>query len=441
MEAVQEVTDNNTPPTKKEKNDAAKYLTGRFYKVNEQGNQTFFYDAMTGNKRLQKMHLYGVLQARGWEWNDAMEIVNRAWYKPLLIQPIYRPEMPPVLQQGGIYYPNIWRRPTVEPVESDSDPFVKHLTLMLGSREKAQYLVRMLAYRYQNPNLTSKPHIAFYFYGEQGGMGKSLFADTITQVFGDSAVMSCVDQSALTSMSKIDMFSRTWCFVQEVDVKKGDTNYNTIKTHTGGDYFDDARKGEHFRRHETPAQLIMLSNSAPHFIEPTDRRFFISKWTHDFDSAEAKNKYFNDYVGWLEQEGGYEAIAYLLKTTDISGVDVAAAAPMTPEKEQIISMGGDDCVADIKDYLDASPDRVLFDEDEFTDILSRHDAIKAAKYKLEAAGLSKGETRINKVRRRFWIREGHTQVSKSGVPAVIVYPDRTEKPVSEVLPPLLENSL
>ncbi len=440
MEAVQEVTDNNTPPTKKDKHEAAKYLTRRFFKVSEQGNQLFFYDSMTGNKGLLKMHLCGVLHSRGWEWNDAMEIVNHAWYSPILLQPIYRPEMPPVLQQGGIYYPNIWRKPTVEPVKGDSAHFVNHLTLMLGSREKAQYLVRMLAYRYQNPNLTSKPHIAFYFYGEQGGMGKSLLADTITKVFGDSAVMNCVDQSALISMSSVDMWKRTWCVVQEVDVKKGDTNYNKIKTHTGGDYFDDARKGEHFRRHETPAQLIMLSNSAPHFIEPTDRRFFISKWSYDFESAEAKNLYFNDYVNWLET-GGYEAIAFLLSNFDTSKVDVAAPAMMTPEKEQIISMGGDDCVSDIKDYVDSKNDQVLFDEDEFKDILTRHDAIKAAKYKLEAAGLSKGETKINKVRRRFWIREGHTKVSKSGVPAVIVYPDRTEKPVSEVLPPLLENSL
>lgn len=89
--------------------------------------------------------------------------------------------------------------------------------------------------------------------------------------------------------------------------------------------------------------------------------------------------------------------------------------------------------------MDDRPDQVLFDESELNNIIEEHDATKSAKYKLEAAGMTKGETKIGKVRHRFWIREGHRMVTKSGVPAVILYPDGMEKPVKDGLPPASEN--
>ena len=108
---------------------------------------------------------------------------------------------------------------------------------MLGSKEKADYLAKMLAYRYQAHEVKVKPHVCFYFYGLVGGYGKSLFASNVEKVFDNTAVMSVIDQTALDSMSAIDMWTRTWVIVQEVDVKKGSTNYNKIKIMTGGDSF------------------------------------------------------------------------------------------------------------------------------------------------------------------------------------------------------------
>ena len=76
---------------------------------------------------------------------------------------------------------------------------------MLGSKEKADYLAKMLAYRYQTHEVKVKPHVCFYFYGLVGGYGKSLFASNVEKVFDNTAVMSVIDQTALDSMSAIDM--------------------------------------------------------------------------------------------------------------------------------------------------------------------------------------------------------------------------------------------
>ena len=165
-------------------------------------------------------------------------------------------------------------------------------------------------------------------------MGKGTFSTVIKNVFGETAVRVAPDQAELKSMSGVDLWTRTWLFVEEVDVKKGSTDYNKLKTFIGGNSFDSARKNEHFKRHETPAQLIMFSNSAPNFIEPNDRRFFISKWEHAFSDTQEKTDYFEDITTGLTEEEAYPAIAALLKHRKIDHVQVAAPVAMTEEKLQ-----------------------------------------------------------------------------------------------------------
>lgn len=74
------------------------------------------------------------------------------------------------------------------------------------------------------------------------------------------------DQAELKGGSSVDLWKRTWLFVEEVDVRQGSTDYNKIKTFVGATTADAARKNEHVSKHELPAQLIMFSNSAPTFI-------------------------------------------------------------------------------------------------------------------------------------------------------------------------------
>jgi hypothetical protein len=197
-------------------------------------------------------------------------------------------------------------------------------------------------------------------------------------------------------MSGVDLWSRTWLFVEEVDVKKGSTDYNKIKTFVGGNSFDSARKNEHVRRHETPAQLIMFSNSAPTFIEHNDRRFFISRWEHEFSNPQAKTKYFQEYYEWLDREETYPAIAYLLKHRDISHLLIAAPAMMTEEKEQVISLVRDDVVEDIRASV-AGSNGVCFTENSFLEIwLDRGVKPSERKHKLSEAGLSRSDKKGDK---------------------------------------------
>lgn len=271
-----------------------------------------------------------------------------------------------------------------------------------------------------------KPHVAFYLYGEIHGMGKGLLARTIEEVFGHSAVIKVIDQNALNSMSAVDVWTRTWTIVEEVDVKTGSADYNKLKTMIGGSGFNAARKGEHFRRYETPAQLVMLSNHAPNFIEPNDRRFFISKWQKDFPSQEAKDDYFNEYVKWLTEEDGFAHIAGLLAKRDVQGVRVESPAMMTEEKLAVTTLLQDAVVEEIREHLEAAAAAICFTRDSFYHIWKNHEEIKTKqyKYKLQDAGLIiQRKKKFEGQWREFWLRPGWKLQSKPGTLQTLVHTD------------------
>lgn len=393
----------------------SQWLSERFFFIKQQGGQRVYWDSVSGVRSLTFQHLIEHLIQQGLKHDGdpisvGKSIIDHTYFRPIVLDEIYLPAEESVVCVSGNWHPNSWETPKVRPNAGiDPSPFVEHLIRMLGSKDKADYVIDMLAYRYQKPDFTvdAKPHVAFFLYGEVGGMGKSLFAETLTHVFGESAVRRVIDQTALTSMSAVDIWTRTWTIVEEVDVKKGSTDYNSLKTMIGGSSFHAARKGEHFRRHETPAQLVMLSNHAPNFIEPNDRRFFISKWMTHFESQEAKDAYFREYISWLHKDG-YQAIAGLLEQRDISHVSVESAAMMTQEKMAVTSLMTDPVVEEIKLTLDAEADTVCFTADTFVVLFEEHKLSKLAqRYKLSEAGLQQtAKKRYQNRVKEFWLRPG-----------------------------------
>ena len=409
-------------------NELGTKLAQRYYFIKKSGGQTVYWDSEEGHNNLTKQHLYGTLIAYGLDGNDVIKrcdkAVNMTQFKPIILESIYRPYQARVIQKNHHWHPNSWTKPDVKPNASISaQPFQQHLKRMLGSKDKADYLIDMLAYRYQSRN-NIKPHVAFYFYGGQG-FGKGIFSSTIEAVFGESAVRTVTDQNALNSMSSVDVWTRTWAIVDEVDVKAGSTCYNNLKTMIGGQSFDSSRKGEHFKKFETPAQLIMNSNHPPTFIEADDRRFFISKWETEFKPTENKTDYFRKYVKWLQHEQGYEAIAGLLAKRDVSKVEISAHAMMTDEKLQVTALMADGVVDEIVGLLDTHAKVNVFDSNMFDDVWRDNDTPKAAqKYKLQEAGLVPTLAKKYEGKNRtLWTRKGVTLKATNGVAPVLILAD------------------
>jgi hypothetical protein len=373
--------------------------------------------------------------------NELRQLIKNTNFLPIAKESVYCPGVDaPVINKDGVYFLNSWRKPACVPLafgsieEARSDqgaaPFIEHLQLMLADKymdldhpeSKAGYLIRMLAYRYQTHDFRDgqKPHVAFYFWGKQG-YGKSLFANMLNAVFGESAVRTVSNESALTSGSQIDIFTGTWAIVDETNISKGSTDYNTIKSMTGQTFVESSRKHEHFKRWYIPAQLIMFGQKQPTFIEPGDRRFFVNRWDTEFENQGAKDDYFEAHTSWLYDKDGFGAIAGLLASTDISGVRIESPPLMTEDKKMVINMVTDYPVSDIKEIIARAPDRVCFVADDFADVWCTYDIdIKERKYKLVEAGLSDtGKCRYGNLRRHFWIRDCYHLSRRPGAKLVL----------------------
>lgn len=392
-------------------------LAKRFFQVRQQGNQKYYYDLETGETNLQPMHLIGVLMEWGIETiTAAQHILKQQHLLPLAQKKLYRPNQLPIVKEKQLHYINLWREPEIRPNSTlSAEPFVNHLVKVLGSSEKADYVLDMLAYRYQNPLLEHKPHIAFYFYGSQGGAGKSTFAETLTKVFGRSAVQTTNTVDTLSNKGAVDLWSRTLLIVEEAQVSKGTKLYDAIKSYTGSDKVTTDKKFLDVSTYEIPAQLIMLSNRPPMFIEEQDRRFFVSQWHLDIDGDRNRAWYFDEYRCWLNN-CGYEAIAGLLKTRSIT-VNPFEAAPMTAEKEQAIGAMVDPVVLAIQSFLEDNAQQRLFEERHFESLFHRYKVSKPSKWKyfLGEAGLRRhGRVLIKGKQPTVWLRKDDEFVPAKG---------------------------
>ena len=402
-------------------------LAERFFLRKTQGNQKTYYDLETGQEDLQMGHLVGVLCSEGCvEYKTAVDIVRQQYFRPISSKVVYRPYGSPVVNVKGLWCINQWRVPDVKPDATlDAQRFFFHLMDVLGDVEKVNYLLDMLSYRYQQGPL-NKPHIAFYFYGEQGGAGKSTFAETLTKVFGDTAVKTTNTVNALKGKGAVDLWKSTWLVVEEAKVAKGTQLYDAIKSYTGDDYVHTDRKFGAVAKEHIPAQLIMLSNRPPMFLEEHDRRFFVANWSLDIESSEDRAEYFRGYRNWLENDG-YEAIAGLLKTRVVTA-NVFEDAPITDEKKVATLAQFDPAVLDVKEYLESNEDRRLFEMKCFDDIWKNYwTKSSERKHKLFDAGLVfHGRTKIGNKQPAVWHRDVDTVVSSGGSSGVQVkLPDGT----------------
>ncbi len=296
----------------------------------------------------------------------AKALVRNQQFKPLWKQSVYRPEQPWIVLSHGLYRPTLWRSPdiTANP-EGTAERFFEHLNKLPGCDDKTNYLLDVLAWCYQYSS-QPKPHITLYLFGEQGGVGESTFAETLTHVFSRESVKTVNTTKELTSKGSVDYWSRTWLVVEEAQVRQGTALYDNIKSFSGTYEIDAGKKYENVSKHKIPAQLIMLSHRPPAFIENNDRRFFECRWHLDIDTPEARQQYFTSYRAWLES-GGYEAITGHLATREVSS-DLYQAAPMTPEKVQALAFQSDPLVEDIQEFLEAHAAFGLFTSDNYNDI-------------------------------------------------------------------------
>jgi len=334
-------------------------------------------------------------------------------------QSVYQPNQPRVVKVLGSNVENLWEKPLVKPLVEltlaggEAKPFEDHiLKNFQGDIAKQQWFIDWLAFQYQRP-LDRLDHHCYLFHAE-GGHGKGLLKKTLQQVMGRSAVVSIKNLNAFNDMSvQVDAVTKTLMVLEECPASLTDKQRNDIKTMTGSDTMDAARKYEGMRNWNITANFIFQSNNPPTMFDKhnDDRRWFVAKWHSVYDSSEAKDAYFNSYISWLES-GGYEAIAAMLRDRDISSYDVAKKPLQTEELLKALGMTEDANVTLLHDYLEQHSDRPVFGKDELVNLFKGtklNGNLNAIKYKIDEVGLvkHKGQMNIGKgVKISVYTREG-----------------------------------
>ena len=403
-----EPSNTSSPSPLKQEQKIIEYLTKHYFVISDSGGNTNYYDSLHDVRRgVNKYQLrdvtYHLLEkypdaytddkANLLKWIDNLIDYKCFFRSVILDKDYYRPFKPAVINQDGRHYPNLWKPSKVLPVypPCDVQPFCDFLRTMMGSQEKVDYFLNLLAYKYQNRNTChlKKPHVAVYLYGEQGGMGKSSFVGgVIKEVFGQSAVTTVLDESKLESGSSVDVWRKEWLIVEEVRKRVDSNLFRKIKGFTGQSTTESDRKNAHFATYEIPANLMMFSNSPPTFLEQNDRRFFVSKFQHNFKSPEFKDEYFNRFDNWLKNKGGYQAIASLLEQKDISDFNIASSAMMTDEKRDVLLSISCPVIAEIQYEMRCKPEKPFWSAEEFYHLMIPNRlTLRSLNHKLREAGL------------------------------------------------------
>jgi len=288
-------------------------------------------------------------------------------FKSILEESVYRPDEDTLYRnEAGYLQCNDWRPAQIQPMDATTafqkvQPFLNYLEDGFG--EHGQYIARFLAFKLQHP--LKKPHVILYLYGGQGS-GKTTIANIIEAVFGSRAISRVSDASQLGSMSAIDIWKRTLLIVEEVEVKTGSGIANTIKAMTGAEAADSHRKGEHFKQHLIPANLIMLSNNPPSLLDKDDRRFFVKRMATQPDPE----RYFSNFYHWLKEQNGLEAISGYLKNLDVSDFNLSDRPPMTMEKELACGKATQQDILDALEIIELRPKKLLWLPSDFKDVFN-----------------------------------------------------------------------
>lgn len=363
-----------------------------------------FYDAMTSYHKVDESYVKNWAEVNG---HSYQEIVRKGRLQETP-NPLWIPNAPPVTKCNIYAVENQWRQSKIQPDTMNleealkrANPFVEFLTLGFG--DHWEWALNWFSYRYQNPKPTKKPHSALYIYSTIHGTGKSTLAAILEEVFGSTNVKKVSGGESVTAKGSVANWTRALLIAEEVSPQLGSILYQTIKSYTGQDSVEQDAKHKAYSTWEIPAQLVMISNHAPTFFEPSDRRFAVfnfdglANWIKD-----------NNFYDWLKNDGP-TAIASLFKCWDVDEFSVWEV-PMTTEKEDALRMSALDLTVErIKEVLANNPERIVFEVHELLGLDKDKKLANQYKHKLNAAGLiSIGQHRYKGERPSLWVRKSST---------------------------------
>lgn len=121
---------------------------------------------------------------------------------------------------------------------------------------------------------------AIFLYSDKQGTGKSTLADVCKALFGEANTARSNGVSKLVARFNKEILEKKLVIVEEVEVNKGSSQANAIKSLITEDSTAVEAKGQPLETIEHLCCFLMTSNHLPLWLEGADRRFYILNLDH-----------------------------------------------------------------------------------------------------------------------------------------------------------------
>ena len=169
-------------------------------------------------------------------------------------------------------------------------------TLFTREEEKSKFL-DWLSWCLQNEG--DKPTWAPFLYSEQKGSGKSTLCQLVAKLFGEENSVTRNSVDKLTGRFNVPVLTSKFVISEELNLRAGSPQGNTLKTYITETETLSERKGEEVQRIKQFCCFLFTSNHLPLWVEWNERRYYLIDVDHDGHATGPKTEAFVELVGRL----------------------------------------------------------------------------------------------------------------------------------------------
>jgi hypothetical protein len=207
-----------------------------------------------------------------------------------------------VFFRDGTATVNIWERPAYRQASAKPDAaFETFLAYVIPRENEREVFLNWLAWTLQNEG--QKPSWAIMLYSEKQGTGKSTLTDVLKALFGEQNTGRTNGVGKLVGRFNKEILENKLVIVEEVEVKRGSPQANSIKSLITEDSTMVEAKGLPAYVERIFCAFIMTTNHLPLWLEASDRRFYILDFDHQgYANGGADQENFSDLVSNVKRQ-------------------------------------------------------------------------------------------------------------------------------------------
>lgn len=259
-----------------------------------------------------------------------------------------------VLKDGKL---NLWPGWPVEPKRGDVSLFTELLRYQTASltADERRWFLQWLAYPVQHPG--EKLYAAVVLWSRDTGTGKTLLAETIGRVYGET--FARVTEYQLHAPWTDWLAHRQLVLGEEVTGSDRRAEANRLKYLVTSEVVDVNRKYQVPYSIRSCVNFIFTSNEPDAFLlDAKERRYFVVEVGAGNVPKPPERWFTHTYDSWYKSLDAAAALRWHLERVDLTGFNPRGRAPVTEARDDMVRMSGTELDLVMRELL-ASPDAYL----------------------------------------------------------------------------------